>query len=461
MDYKEKLREILSVKFDNAFGLDIGDGSVEIIQLQKFFRYSITTYGREELSAGVVENGRILDPNALAESLKKLLRNAKPKRVSTNKVIVSLPESQVFTNSFEVDSKLKAGALSNVILEKVGLSMLVNVDKTYWDYMVSPLPDKTKKLVTFFCVPKEIANSYVKFCNSIGLEVVSLCLEPLSLARVILKSASRQSLIIDIGSGATNLNFFDSNDKLNVSITLPVAGEQMTKAIMDRLKIERDEAETLKVKFGFQDVPENTIRPIIQPVFEDIMSEIKSAITYYEESFKQKLDDIYLIGGSALLPGLLEAMRVGLARTVVFGACTHNIDFTVMTGKNNQFVLFANVLGLGILGSSTGYRDINFLKKMPRVESNSVNKLNLLKLGYLSKVNTLRTIMNNKLILILMIAVIATIFYFMLLQIESYEKKLVEENTLSEVLLPSPVSRGGVLSTSTEANIISTSTIIK
>lgn len=422
MNYKTIFKEALSIKFDMAFGLDIGDRSVEIIELQKFFRYSIVTYGRAELGEGIVENGQILDQNVLAERVKKLLNEAKPKKVSTNKVVVSLPETQVFINCFEVDSKLKAGALSKAILDKVSLSMLVNIDKTYWDFTVNPLSDKTKKLITFFCIPKEIANSYVKFCNSIGLEVVSLCLEPLSLARIILKKMLLQSLIIDIGSGATHLNFFDSDDILNVSITIPVAGEKITLAIKDKLQIERDDAEALKAKFGIIDNPENKVRPIILPILEDIIAEVKSAISYYEGAFNQKLDNIYVVGGTALLPGFIEMAKTSLGKEVTLGTSAKNINFDSIIGKTNQFVYFANVLGLGMLGASAEFkRDVNFIKKMPKVESNSVSRLKLFNLGYLSKVNTLRVILNNKFILIILVILIGAIFMMLLEQVKKFD----------------------------------------
>jgi Tfp pilus assembly PilM family ATPase len=80
MNFTKFLKNVSTIKFDKAFGLDIGDRSIEIIELEKFFRFSVSTYGRVELPAGIVEGGRILDPNFLAEKLKKLLKEIKPKK---------------------------------------------------------------------------------------------------------------------------------------------------------------------------------------------------------------------------------------------------------------------------------------------------------------------------------------------------------------------------------------------
>lgn len=420
MNFKQTLKDTLTVKLDKAFGLDISDRSVEIIELEKVFRFSVETYGRTELPEGIVEDGKILDPNALAVKLKSLLKEVKPNRVSTNKVILSLPESQVFVECFVVDALMKTSDLLKNISERMSQTLPINIDKMYWDFLSKPLPDKTKKLIIFVGVPKDIATGYVKFCNSVGLEVVSLGVESLSLARAILKKSDRQSLIMDIGARSTNLGFYDSNDKINMSVNIPIAGEHFTEAIKNSLKIEAPEANSLKIKFGFKDIPENSARASMLPVLEDLLKEVKAAIVYYEETFKQKLDDVYMIGGASLTPGLTELVKNNLNKEVQGVLNNHNINLKVLSEKSKDFSLFANVIGLGMLGASGEFHDVNLLKKMPKEEINVVDRLNLFKLGYLSRVNTIRMVFNNKYVLIIMIILIGLIFAILLQQAENF-----------------------------------------
>ena len=419
-DFQEKLRETLNIKFDQAFGLDISDRSVEIIELNKVFRFSVLTYGRTELPNGVVENGNILDSNVLALKLKTLLKDARPKRVSTNKVIISLPESQVFVECFVLDVKLKSGDLNKAIIDKVSLLLTMDLDKMYWDFIQKPLPNQTQKLIIFVGVPKGVADSYVKFCNSIGLEVASLSLEALSLARAILKESDRQSLVIDIGARSTSLNFFDSNDKINMSVAIPLAGEHLTAAIKEKLQVEVEEAEALKIKAGFLDTPENNILPIMLPILKNILNETKAAIDYYELTFKQKLDDVYLLGGATLSPGLIPLIKKELNREVQPVISADNLNLNVLEHKTKDFPLYANVIGLGMLGASGEFKDINLLKKMPAGQVNTIDKLNLFKLGYLSKVNIFRMLLNNKYVLIIMVILIMVIFAVLLQQTKNF-----------------------------------------
>jgi hypothetical protein len=193
----------------------------------------------------------------------------------------------------------------------------------------------------------------------------------------------------------------------------------MTQAIKDGLKIENIQAEDLKVRFGLIENSENVVRPIILPIISDLSKEIKLAIDYYETIFKQKIDDVSIIGGSALLPAIADVLKVNINREVKIAISGYDIDLGSITGKSNPFPLFANVIGLGMLGSSGQFKDMNLLKKMPKSEINSVNKFDLFNLGYLSKINTIRIIVDNKYVLVVLVILIIVILFILLQLVRS------------------------------------------
>ena len=159
---------------------------------------------------------------------------------------------------------------------------------------------------------------------------------------------------------------------------------------------------------------------VIRTFSQEFKRETKEAIVYYESAFKQKLDDIYIIGGSALLPDILKEIKVILGRNAELAVNSFSVKLNSLATLKNHFPLFANVIGLGMLGASGEFRDLNLLKKMPSSEVNSVNKLNLFSMNYLSRVNTIRTIMNNKFVLVIMIILIAIVFAILLQQAQNY-----------------------------------------
>ncbi len=381
MQLLKHLKSALNIKFDKAFGLDISDRSIEVVELSKFIRFAVVNSGRIELPEGLVNEGLILKKDELALELKTLLQQVKPKRLSTNKVILSVPEAQVFTKCLVIDAKIKNSDLEKYIYDKLVPALPVNLDKLYWDYLLKPLGDKTKKMVIFFGVPKGVADSYVKFVNSIGLEVVSLTVESLSLARTVLKRSDQQSLIVDIGASDTTLSFFDGSDKINLSITVDEANERN---------------------------------------ISKLVNEIKEAINYYEGVFSQQIDVIYLAGATADDPGVREGLEAGLERPVQLVLPSAIFNLKRLPEKEKNFTTFIKVIGLGMIGSTAGLEDINFLKKMPKSEVNDIKTSDLFKMGYLSRVDALRAVLNNGYILTLMILIIAGVFALLMRQVEMF-----------------------------------------
>lgn len=432
MSFNKKLKDTLTIKLDKAFGLDISDRSVEIIELEKVFRFAVTTYGRADLQPGIIENGKILDKNALATILKDMLRAAKPKKVSTNKVIVSLPESQVYVECLVIDAKLKQSEIESLVEEKIALELPVGLSKMYWDFLLKSIPDRSKKILIFVGVMKDVAKDYVAFCNSIGLEVVSLSVESLSLARAILKKSDKQSLIIDIGARSSNLVFYDGGDKVNMSTNISIGGEDFTQSIVVGLGKEPDQAEALKKQWGFSGGTSNPVLSAISKPLVDLAKEIVDGVKYFEATFKQSLDEIYLIGGGSLTPGIAPELKKLIGREVQLVTVGNHIDLSALGDKAKVFSLFANVIGLGMLGASGEFSDINLLKSMPKSEVNTVNRLNLFKLGYLSRVNAIRTVFNNKYVLIVMIVLVGLIFAILLQQAENYGYASISAPAITE-----------------------------
>jgi type IV pilus assembly protein PilM len=440
------IKDIASIRFDTVFGLDIGDRSIEIIELSKMLKFSVSTYARMELSSGIVENGRIIDANVLAENIKSLLRSANHKKVSTNKVIISLPESQVYTQCFFVDANLKGANLQKDIVEKVSLLLPININNVYWDYIEKIIPGKEQKSIIFVSIPKDIANSYVRFCNSIGLEVVSLYPDFNSLGGVVLREENKPYMIMDIGSNSTNLHFFSNTDSVNMSLSIPVAGEQMTAAVVTGLKKVIVEAESLKIKHGFSNDQDNPVRPLIMPVMNGLLEETISAIAYYEEMFGEKIENVYMIGGSVLLPGIVDVFKTYLGREVQIATPNKNINFNSLEIRN--FPLFAGVMGLGMLGATGQFKELNILRKMPKAEINSIKKLSLFDLGYLSKINTVRVILNNKVTIIILAVIIGLIFVVLIRQAQNFG--LVKE----EIVMPQIIKRLPPTNNSTSSSIM-------
>lgn len=351
-------------------GIDISDYSIEALQLNK--KKSIVAYARVTLETGIVRDGEIINKEELVKNLKELLKNLKRTRGTKLKVVFSLPESKVFIHHFEIPSKLEDEELKREIDEKALKIIPFNINQIYWDYTEIPRPSSPSKHILFVAAPKKIVDSYIDVMYLAGLEPAVLDIESNSLSRSLLfKSFSKKltsgivsSMVIDIGSRATTLSIFDSNDVLNLSVVLPAGGNHFTEAIADKLKIRREEAEKLKRELGFQKDKGNKILPVLEAGFKNIIKEIKDAIEYYEKNSKEKVREIVLAGGSSLLPNLEEYLTEKFQIKVVIGnplARIKSFD-QLKKDKQNPPILFANVIGLALKGLEES--GINLLREV-------------------------------------------------------------------------------------------------
>jgi len=93
----------------NIIGIDISDASIEAVALEKKQgRFEVSAYSRFRLSPDIVEDGKIIDPTKLKEAIFKTLQNAQPYSLEKHHhVILSVPESRVFSKVFSLPKTLK------------------------------------------------------------------------------------------------------------------------------------------------------------------------------------------------------------------------------------------------------------------------------------------------------------------------------------------------------------------
>src|SRR3972149_9797243 len=97
----------------SAFGLDISDTSLEMVEFQKKGgKIVLSAVGRMILAKGVMEDGKILDEQKMAAAISDLCSKTQPQKISTKLVIASLPESKIFTHNFKLPITIQTNDLA-------------------------------------------------------------------------------------------------------------------------------------------------------------------------------------------------------------------------------------------------------------------------------------------------------------------------------------------------------------
>ncbi|HKX46430.1 MAG TPA: type IV pilus assembly protein PilM [Planctomycetota bacterium] len=117
--------------------------------------------------------------------------------------------------------------------------------------------------------------------------------------------------LVDIGASRTQINVL-SRGETCFSREIGIGGADMTQAIARRLNVEPDEAERLK-----RDPQERHVEVsrAINPVLEDLVSELSLSLDYVENREGVRVDRVLLSGGGVLAPGVVEFIEQTTGRS--------------------------------------------------------------------------------------------------------------------------------------------------
>jgi type IV pilus assembly protein PilM len=129
-------------------------------------------------------------------------------------------------------------------------------------------------------------------------------------------SSERIVALFQVGAQATHISVLQNGETI-YEREQPFGGNQLTQDIVRAYGLSYEEAETRK-KSG--DLPDNYRNDLLTPFLENAALEVTRAIQFFFTSTPYtRIDQIWLAGGCALLPGLLDivAGRTRIATGVV------------------------------------------------------------------------------------------------------------------------------------------------
>jgi type IV pilus assembly protein PilM len=310
------------------FGLDIGSQSVKAMQLDTRGKKStVLAYGSTSTDQTIMKGGVVTDVPAAAKLVDNLLANEFNGTLTTNRVVMSVPVSRVFTRVLNLPAMSKKELDSAVRLE-VDQSVPVPSKDLYYDYEATETTDPKNVMVRMVAVPKSIIDSYTSVCDLLGLDLAVVQTNIQADAQLCLLyediSGKNPYIIVDVGGNSIDVGMLD--ETLRVTGTVDAGGNNLTDSIAKALKISSSEAHGIKITQGIgAGENQDKIKAAVTPILDKVITEINRMTRFYQERIKEgsKISQIVIVGGGANMPGLgdylTDATRIPTKVTAPWG----------------------------------------------------------------------------------------------------------------------------------------------
>ena len=307
-------------KDSSVLGVDFGSSSIKIIQLKNDKgRAVLETYG--ELSTGpygglAVGQAITLAPDKLSTLLKDLFKEA---NVTTNEVAMSIPLRSSLLVPMELPD-VPGAKLEETIPIEARKYVPVPISEVALDWWVVPKlaggqttegADQKPSMLEVFMVAihKDTLKQYEEVTRLAQLSAKFFEIETFSAMRSVLTDNRGVVAIVDIGAVSTKMVVVD-NGSVKLSHTINKGSQDVTLAIARSMSITFARAEEIRRKVGLAEkVGNEGIAPTISPIVEYIFSEVSRVMVDYQKKHRRAIDKVILIGGGALLKGVLETAK--------------------------------------------------------------------------------------------------------------------------------------------------------
>ena len=327
-------------------GLDIGTNSIKVL-VAELRNGELNVIGVSNAKSKGVKDGIIVDIETAATAIKSAISQAEEKAgISIKSVNVGLPGNllQVEPTQGMIPVTSDTKEITDQDVENVVKSALTK-SMTPDREVITFIPEefivdgfqgirdprgmmgvRLEMRGLLYTGPRTILHNLRKTVERSGVQVENIIISPLALVRSVLNEGEREfgATVIDMGAGQTTVATI-RNQELQFTNILQEGGDYVTKDISKVLKTSQKLAEGLKLNYGeaypslasnetFQVEVIGEVEPV--EVTESYLAEIISArIKHIFEQIKQELErrhlldlpgGIVLIGGNAILPGVVE-----------------------------------------------------------------------------------------------------------------------------------------------------------
>ncbi len=294
-----------------------------------------------------------------------LLSFAAKNKLAGAAVACSLPGHGTFNRVIKLPP-VEENRLQEIVRYEAQQHIPFKLDEVIWNYQ--PIerayePGEEREVI-IFAVKKEIVGQFLSNTTTVNFPLDVLQFAPIALFNFVTydQDITGTMVVLDMGADNTDLTVIDA-EKYWIR-NLPIAGNDITKAIAKKFQIPFNEAEKLKVT-ATQSPQANKIFAVVQPVLRDLVGEIHRSLGHYKSLAKNvKFDKMLIAGNSSKTLNFQKYLSQNLQMDVQKLSKLGRIS---LSGRVNEASLQKHLpsigvcLGLGIQGLGLAKNRVNLL----------------------------------------------------------------------------------------------------
>jgi len=274
--------------------------------------YTVERYAIELLPRDAVVDGKIVNMEGVADAIGKAWKRM---GATTRFVAMALPAAAVITKKIILPANLREQEMEIQVESEANQYIPFALEEVNLDFQVigPALSGQDEVEVMLAASRKEMVEDRVACAEAAGLKPLVMDVESYAsqsaydLVKRQLPDGDQDKVValIDIGANVMNVAMM-RNDQVIYNREQAVGGYLLTQDIMRAYGMTQEEAEAAKRN---NTLPDNYAAEILAPFLEILGQEVSRALQFFfSATAYTQVDHIVLAGGSAVTPGLSEAV---------------------------------------------------------------------------------------------------------------------------------------------------------
>lgn len=279
--------------------------------------------------AGAINNNTVVKTEQVGNAIRSLVA---ANGITATKAAFVIPGTCAFTKKITIGYQALKDLRQNIAFE-AGNYIPHSVDAVHLDFQVLRANGKSTMDVLLVAVKNEIVLSYFNAVEAAGLQPVIADVDHFALENMFElnypEEKKRTVALVNIGARYSSVNIMQNGESI-FSGDVSVGGRLYTDSLCESLGMQPQQAETAKSGAKVDGFDDHLVAEARDRTTEHMAAELHRQLGFFWNAAgtDQPIESIYVCGGSAQVPGLLEELsaRTGLNCNLV--KTLRNLDWS-------------------------------------------------------------------------------------------------------------------------------------